>query len=364
MSALDAPVTTIPSGPDELWYTRCPVPTAFEVALANGAFDAEFAGSGLTWQAIAESPDPAVHESHFTHRKASSFRHGGNIPAIYARSRGADTVVVAVSWPRTAYPVLALPESGIRTAAQLRGRRILVPRRDQDTLDFWAASALGVWESALASAGLTLDDVRVVETRNPELPLPGTGEAELAGRLRWSHDARSALLRMLIVPLVRGEVDAVPGQTVWAQELAALTGARVIYEQADQPGLLSRVNNGAPDTVTVSGELARRHPDRVARVLVRLLESAAWAKEHPDAALDVLAHRLQTPITLLQATYGDQLAGHLDVTLPGETGRILQFQQDLLLRHGFIDAPFDVEPWIDPRPLQLARELLADRGAA
>jgi len=354
---------TIPAGPDELWYTRCPVPTAFEIALATGRFDEEFADGPLSWHNIAESPDPAVHESHFTHRKANSFRHGGNIPAIYARSRGADTVVVGVSWPRTSYPVLALPESGIRTPADLRGRRVLVPRRDQETLDFWAASALGVWESALASAGLTLADVEVVETRNPELRLPGLDEADVTGRLRWSLRTQGQLLRMLIGPLVRGEVDAVPGQTVWAQQLAAYTGAEVIYDQADQIGLAA-VNNGAPDTVTVSGELARRHPERVARVLVRLAEAAQWAREHPQDALELLAHRLQTPTSLLEATYGDQLVGHLDVTLPGETAEILQFQQDLLLRHGFIDAPFDVEPWIDPRPLQLARELLADRVAA
>ena len=275
-----------------------------------------------------------------------------------------DTVVVGVSWPRTSYPVLALPGSGIRSAADLRGRRVLVPRRDQDTLDFWAATAFGVWESALASAGLTLDDVEVVETRNAELPLPGLPEADVQGRLRWSLRSQGSLLRMLIGPLVSGAVDAVPGQTVWAQQLAAFTGAEVVYDQADQPGLLARVNNGAPDVVTVSGELARRHPDRVARVLARLIEAADWARAEPGAALELLSHRLQTPTTLLEATYGDDLVGHLDVTLPDETTEILQYQQDVLLRHGFIDASFDVEPWIDPRPLQLAHELLGDRAAS
>jgi len=36
--------------------------------------------------------------------------------------------------------VIALPESGIRNAADLRGKRLGLPRRVNDPIDFWRAS--------------------------------------------------------------------------------------------------------------------------------------------------------------------------------------------------------------------------------
>ena len=358
---LDRP---IPSAADEVWYTRCPIPTAFEVALHDGTFDEEFTRSGHKWLPIAQSPDPATHQSHFTHRKARSFRHGGNVPAIYARARGADTKVIGVSWPRTSYPVLALPGSGIATAADLAGKRLLVPRRDETAIDFWRASTLGVYTSALASAGLTLDDVELVEVAERDHVLPNSDHADLRGRQRWALSDKYYFQRTVIGPLLRGEVDAVSSQTVLARELQGLTGAVVVYDQADQDDLLARVNNGAPDTLTVSGAFAAEQPEQVARVIVRLLDAAAWARGNPRATIELFSDRLQLPTALLDATYGDELAGHLDVSLPDWTARVLQHQHDHLLRHGFITEPFDVQAWTDPRPLELAQELLAQRAAA
>lgn len=354
---------TIPSADHELWYTRCPIPTAFELALASGAFEREFEGSGLAWLPIAQSPDPATHQSHFTHRRANSFRHGGNVPAIAARARGADTVVVGVSWTRVPYPVLALPESGIETAADLKGRRLLVPRRDGAAVDFWRASTLRVYAEALKSAGLTFDDVELVEVDEPDHVLPNTDHADVRGRLRWALSDKWYFQRAVLVPLVRGEVDAVTSQSTHALELEGLTGARTVFDQADQPERIARVNNGVPDTLTVSGAFARERPDLVARVIVRLLEAAAEAKADRDASARLLSHRLQSPTSLLEASYGDTLTDALEVSLPDHTEAVLQVQHDHLLEHGFIAERFDVGAWIDPRPLELARELLAQRGA-
>lgn len=356
---LDRP---IPSADDELWYTRCPIPTAFELALATGAFEDEFAGSGLAWLPIAQSPDPATHQSHFTHRKANSFRHGGNVPAIAARARGADTVVVGVSWTRVPYPVLALPQSGIETAADLKGRRLLVPRRDGAAVDFWRASTLRVYAEALASAGLTFDDVELVEVDEPDHVLPNTDHADVRGRLRWSLNDKWYFQRAVLGPLVRGEVDAVTSQSTHAIELQGLTGARIVFDQAAQADRIARVNNGVPDTLTVSGAFARERPELVARVIARLLEAAAWARAERDDAARLLSHRLQTPSALLDASYGDTLTDALEVSLPDHTEAVLRSQHDHLLAHGFIEQPFDVAAWIDPRPLELARALLAQRA--
>jgi ABC-type nitrate/sulfonate/bicarbonate transport system substrate-binding protein len=355
--------SAIPAADDEIWYTRCPVPTAFELALHNGYFDEEFAESGLKFLPIAAAPDPATHHSHFTHRKANSFRHGGNIPAIYARATGADTKVIGISWPRTSYAVLTQPGSGIESAADLKGKRLLVPVRDDVEIDFWRASTIGVYEKALKSAGLTFDDVDLVEKVYPPHRMPGNGQDDDRGRRRWIFTDSQSFQKGVLVPLVSGEADVVTSQAYMVTELNALTGAKVVWDQADQPDLLDRVNNGAPDALTVSGRFAEEHPERVARVVARLLQAAEWAKGHPEAAIDAFSRRLLRSEMLLEATYGDELSRRLDVDLPPETVDVLEHEQDLLFRHGFIPERFDTASWIDPKPLELARELLS-RGEA
>ncbi len=50
---------------DTLWYTRCPVPTAFSIAVQRGLLDEEFAADGVAIQSLRVSNDPAVRQSHF-----------------------------------------------------------------------------------------------------------------------------------------------------------------------------------------------------------------------------------------------------------------------------------------------------------
>lgn len=347
----------IPSPPNELWYTRCPIPGVFELALADGSLERAVAEAGLTWKSLTDSTDPAVHQSHFTHRKANSFRHGGNVPAIWARAQGADTRVIAVSWPRVSYAVLALPESGITSAADLPGRRLLVPRRPEVAIDFWRASTVRVYESALSSVDKSLDDVELLEIPGVPHEFAGTDAATPLERQRWSLRDRYSFAAAILGPLVRGEVEAVTAQATLVEELVALTGAKVVFEQADEPEYTARANNGWPDVVTVSGQLAEEHPEQVATVLRTLLNTARGAKLQPGVVFDVFSTRLATPRPLLEVSYGNELPQDLDIGLPPWTTEVLGAQQDSLLRNGFIEAPFDIHGWIDPRPLELARAI-------
>mgnify|MGYP001320391867 CR=1 FL=1 len=352
----------IASGDDELWYTRCPIPTAFEVAIGTGLFDEEFGDGAVDWFALTDSADEAVHRSHFTHRKANSFRHGGNVPAIYARAEGADTRVIGASWLRTRYTILTLPGSGIESPADLRGARVLVPRRPGADIDFWSASTLGVLESALATAGLGLGDVELVDREGEEDLIPGASDASVEARLRWTLENAARIQRDVLVPLVRGDVDAVTSQASLSEQLRALTGARVVFDQADHPDLIGRVNNGYPDLLTVSAGLLRDHPERVDRVVARLLQAETWARRNRRAAFDLLGHRIQVPGALLAATWGEDIGGHLELTLPDTLTGVLEHQRDHLLRHGYISRGFDVAAWIDPAPLARAREIAWAEG--
>src|SRR5271170_6368218 len=100
---------------DTLWYTRCPVPTAFSVAIRLGWIDREFAPDGLKVASLLDSPLRTVRESHFAHTQPNSFRHGGNIPPIWAFSEGHDAKLIALSWTDENQVLLARPDSDIRT---------------------------------------------------------------------------------------------------------------------------------------------------------------------------------------------------------------------------------------------------------
>ena len=355
LTTTSAPPAAIPSASDEIWYTRCPVPTAFEIAEAHGRFADALTADGYRWIPLAASDDPAVHASHFTHLKANSFRHGGNVPAIAARAAGADTRVIGASWLRTSYTVLALPGTGIRTPADLRGKRLLVPRRPHAAVDFWAASTLRVYEVAMASAGLTLDDVELVDTPADNHLFPQAGHADVASRLRWTLDNAYAIQRAILVPLLAGAVDAVTSQASYSYQLAALSGADVIFDQADAVDVAGRINNGAPDLVTVSGALLDAQPDVVDRVLGHILDGADWARDHHQEAFALISERVQIPEALLEATYGRGIGAELDVTLGPEVRDALASQVAFLHRQGFIAQPFDLDAWIDPAPLARVR---------
>ncbi|HHT8907329.1 TPA: ABC transporter substrate-binding protein, partial [Burkholderia cenocepacia] len=101
---------------DALWYTRCPVPTALGIAVHRGWFDEEFGPDGIALHSLQETADADKRESHFDHSLPHSFRQGGNIPALWARARGADTRVIGLSWTNEFQAIVTLPERGIRTA--------------------------------------------------------------------------------------------------------------------------------------------------------------------------------------------------------------------------------------------------------
>jgi ABC-type nitrate/sulfonate/bicarbonate transport system substrate-binding protein len=140
---------------DILWYTRCPVPTGLGIAVQKGWLQETVGALGTQVQSLRESTDKAVRESHFDHTLRNSVRHGGNIPAIWARAQGRETRVIGLSWADEVQLILALPGSGIKTVKDLKGRRFGLPDWAGAQIDFTRAQALRALENALHSGRLT-----------------------------------------------------------------------------------------------------------------------------------------------------------------------------------------------------------------
>src|SRR5581483_1920523 len=83
---------------DTLWYTRCPVPTATGIAADRGWLAAEFAADGLTVRSLQDEGADVPRDRHFSHALTSLFREGGNVPALWARSRGEPTRLIGLTW--------------------------------------------------------------------------------------------------------------------------------------------------------------------------------------------------------------------------------------------------------------------------
>lgn len=343
--------TPVSPRPDTLWYTRCPVPTASGIAVQNGWLDQTFAPHGIAVTSLRHSVDRATRESHFTHTLDNSFRQGGNAPAIYARSEGRDTVLIGLQWVPQYEGIIALPGSGIKTVGDLVGRRLALPRRLNDKIDFWRSIGLQGYHNALATAGLTLDDVILVDLPVVESfvdPIPGADGSFGPARLVRQHQAELAAL-------LRGEVDAVFAYSVWGVALREQLGAAEIINLARTGDPALAVNNGQPKTLTVSGGLLREHPDLVDDYLATLVRAADWASRNQDAARRAIARETGSAEHWLDEGTAPDIAARLSISLDAPLVQALTVRKDFLLKHGFIAGDVDIGGWIDPRPLERVR---------
>src|SRR4051812_46033505 len=147
--------------------TRCPVPTASSLAFDRGLLHKELEKIGILAVDLNQKRDIPLHKAHFNHSMPYLVREGGNIPALWARSTGRDTRLVALSWVDEYQAILTLPNSGIFKPADLSGRRIGIPRHRYLEMDFRAAQALRGVQNALGLVGLTLEDVELVNLEAP-----------------------------------------------------------------------------------------------------------------------------------------------------------------------------------------------------
>ncbi|WP_103562039.1 ABC transporter substrate-binding protein [Actinomadura rubteroloni] len=322
--------------PETVWYTRCPVPTATGIAADQNWLADAFAPDGVAVRSLQEEDAGDRRAEHFRHRLATLIREGGNVPALWARSNGAPTRLVGLTWIEERQVVVARPGAGVHGPGDLKGLRLAIPRRSIE-IDFWRAMALRGFDGALRRAGLTLADADLVDLDGDVLP--GQWEAELAA-------------------LRDGRVDAVYTKGAVAVETAARYGAEVAIDLDALPDRSARVNNGTPRPITVDQRLLDDHPDLVVRFLAVLLGAADWARDRPAEVARILGAETGSGPAGVAAAYRN--ASDLHADLSDERLTLLAGQEEFLRRHGFHDAPVDVSAWADPAPLAAARRLVPD----
>ncbi|WP_125616819.1 ABC transporter substrate-binding protein [Specibacter cremeus] len=339
--------------PDTLWYTHCPIPTPTSIAWQRGLFSDEFAAEGIEVKSLWQSDRREVRDSHYLHTQPNSFRHGGNLPPLLARSRGSDVRLLGMTWAGVRNAILTLPGSGIASAEDLRGRRLSVPRRPRAAFDFWHAHVLRTYEGALAAVGLSLDDVRLVEVVVDE---DESGEA-LTRSVSLSDTARRLARRHReeVIALVAGRIDVIATEGQTAVTIQDVLGLDVVTDLFDLENPADRVNNTMPTALTVSGALLDARPDLVERWLAVVLRAGEWARDHEREAKRIAALECGIHEDHVERAFSATMHEHLGVDLEDASLAALEAQHDFLLRHRIIDTPVDLRSFVVPEVLHAAR---------
>ena len=237
MSASDQPVDTI-------WFTRCPVPTATGLAYKLGWLDEEFKPDGIAVKTLQEVGGELARH-HYDHGLNTLIREGGNLLAIPAKGQGAPTKLVGLTWIDEAQAILVRPDSTIRKPTDLKGKRLALPSfRAEDLANnrrgrsIARGMSLAGYKGVLASVGLSLDDIHLVEVNSER-------QSQNLGSL-WGG----------LEPLIKGEVDAIYVKGASSVDAARQHGAVVAIDIDKLPDRRFRVNNGtrarSPSTKTCS----------------------------------------------------------------------------------------------------------------
>lgn len=336
---------------DTLWYTRCPVPTSLGIALQRGWLEEGFSEQNTVIKSLQESNDQAVRESHFDHNLQNSVRHGGNIPAIWARSAGRQTRVIGLSWADEIQLILTLPDSGIDSVKDLKGRKFGFPKWENVQIDFSRAQAIRGLENALRLEGLEVSDVELVDyavqRRHSDEPIQRfQGKAGLS-RSSGSHNAE-------LVGLLRGEVDAIFLKGAHAAQLVHHFGLKVVIDTGSHPDPLVRSNNGTPRTLSVDQHLIDNHFDSAVRLVELVLRADQWAWAHPEETRQFLARETNSNDFWVRTAYGEDAHLRLKTNFDELSISALQDFTHFLHRWKFIPNVVDVREWIDTRPYEAA----------
>jgi ABC-type nitrate/sulfonate/bicarbonate transport system substrate-binding protein len=325
------------------------VPTGLGIALQKGWLEERFSQCSTRIQSLRESNDKSVRESHFDHTLTNSVRHGGNIPAIWARSAGRETRAIGLSWADETQLILTLPGSGIRNAKDLKGRKFGLPKWVNVQIDFVRAQALRGLENALKLEGLSVRDVEIVDyvidAGYSDAPARNDGGLFVfSGRSGGNNDE--------LVGLLRGEVDAIFLKGASAAQLAHQFGLVTVIDTGAHPDPLIRANNGTPRTLTVDQHLLDNHFDAAVNIVEQVLRAEEWARSHPDETRRFLARETNSSEYWVSVAYGKDAHERLRTDFSRQNVEGLQDFIDFLHRWEFIPNHFKAEDWIDTRPLE------------
>ena len=267
--------------------------------------------------------------------------------------------MLGLSWADEVQLILTLPDSGIKTPKDLKGRKFGLPKWENVQIDFSRAQAIRGLENALHLHGLEVSDVELVDyvisSGQSDAPAERIAGTQIfSGRRTGGHAVE-------LVALLRGEVDAIFLKGASAAQFAHHFGLHTVIDTGSHPEPLIRANNGTPRTLTVDLNLIENHFDAAVRIVDQVIRAEEWAWVHPEETRQFLARESNTSEYWVTAAYGADAHLRLKTNLDELSVTVLQDFTNFLHRWQFIPNAVDVRSWIDARAFQ---SVLEARGIA
>jgi 2'-hydroxybiphenyl-2-sulfinate desulfinase len=347
----------------ELYYSNCPVPSAFVVAIR--AFEDELAARGVHFAVL-----PSEHSTtHFSGDLPAYFRYGGEIPPLITQGLRAPgtTRLIGLTPLRGIQGYFVGADSAIRAPADLKGKRVGVAYNthhlinqlkdvDYHGLHPWDQTmcALGTWElraleHTLALGGLTLRDVELVDVRTPwSLSLADAQAAAAHSPKHLFRDTASREGNDQIAAVLDGRCDAIFSFLAYGAEIERRGQLRLLAD------LGAHRQDDYVSAFTVSAPLAKEHPEVVQAVMDVCVLAGQWARTHPREVAEIMAENLGVSPESIPRGYGEDF--HLDLVprLDPEALRLLDQTQRFLVDKHLVPAPVDTNAWVDRRFIEAA----------
>lgn len=226
----------------------------------------------------------------------------GDVPALIAAASGAPVkIVLRYAGNENMHRIVAAPDSGITTAADLVGKRIAVQK---------GSSTYGAFLLFCQAKGLDVRSLKLVDL-NP----------------RYMPEAVAAK-----------EVDAIVGSEPWPSNVeATVPGSHSVC-------CLSGLGNEFPHLVLVSARFAETHPDAVRAVVRALNEAVARINADPATAAAVLSKVTGVPADREER---DLRAFDWRITLDDKVRASLRQTAEFLHESGQIPALPDLDQCLD-----------------
>jgi 2'-hydroxybiphenyl-2-sulfinate desulfinase len=324
---------------NEFRYTICPVGNASFISANKDEFMRDaFERLGVKPLPLQNLPKER-HMAHYTHLDPALFREGGNIPPIWTKSKGAETVLLGLSCLRLHQYVLVRADSGIERPEDLLGRRLCLPVRPNAIIDFFRATVQRGFETLLDAIDLRKDDAEFV-------PTVVTDEKSRIG------DAEADALD-------NGQADAVFMLYAYAPRMMASGKYRAICDLASPNAKVPPLSNEYPNILTVSAHLVLDAPKIAVEYVKQAILASRWARTHLKETVELFAKQLRSTEEEASEAFLPDFNECLELSVSDELLSFLDDQKRFLLDHGFITNDFDIGNWLDESFLKTA---LSDIG--
>ncbi len=294
-----------------------------DVLYTRQLLEKEFAADGIQvkWS-FFKGAGPVVNEA-FANGQVD-FAYLGDLAAIIGRSSGLDSRVLAATARGVNHYLGVQPGSGIRSLADLKGKRVGIFRGTASQLSF---------DSALASAGLTEKDLKVINL-----------------------DFSAAL-----AALAAKQIDATWG----------LAGLFALRDKGLAEIPLNTRDLGGAGTLQAllvgNGEFVDAHPEITERLLKVQLQAVQWAsaEANRDAYIDLVSKQANYPAVIFRSEYlGRPLLEVLSPKLDADFLGRLDASIGAAKRYGLIRREFKAADWANPAPLDAATRQAAGQPVA